>query len=721
MNNGFSSFILCLLFCLAVMFISNSCCMDDKCSYSRTVRCDMLANCSGLKQTVIPSFNESVTCVDLSENRLHYVNRSSFYGLKNLTFIDLSRNVLKKIEEGTFSNLENLNYLDISFNINLGLAVLPNVTFGLNQTKITVFKFEQITCPGGRSNILRRHHLINLDNTSITELNIASNRIEMFETCVIFNLPKTIKKLSVAENRLIVGKYVFEYYLLSGVEILNASLRNTPARFIDSITRCKDNVDPLKDKTYDYSCHKNLSISSIYDDPLISVSLPPNLQIVYANSSKLYTRVAKFELKKNNLREIYFQNNVIHSWIGPIQGVENITLLDMSKNFCSQLSDNIAEHLTGLLTLKLAENSLGPMFQFDRKGKILRNLRRLQHLDISFNRIQALPFLFMRNLSSLVYLDISHNLLSDWNMKMGHMKKLSVLNLSQNRLGTISKQGMEELNKVFAVGNLSVDLKDNRLMCTCDNLDFLEWMLKYKEHFKNYKTYNCSKARHNTFQFHDLYVSVEKLKRDCKSYTAYYILVSVTLSSLLSLVICIALYRNRWKIRYLRYTLLQNRNSGYLRLQTSSDTRYLYDAFVSYTSKDREFVVKHMIQNLEQLNGFQLLIRDRSFIPGESKSLQIVRSIQESRKTVCVVSKRYLKSAWRDYELNMARVEGVEARNTLRYVILILLPEVYNGGYPKKVSDFLKKNCFIEYPDDPAGYEEFWQNMSDRLRECLQE
>ncbi|XP_061193402.1 toll-like receptor 4 [Saccostrea echinata] len=716
-------FVLCLLFCVTVTFISNSYCMDTKCNYTRTLRCDILANCSGLKQKEILLINKNVTCIDLSKNRLYNVNRAAFYGFKNLTFIDLSRNVLKNIEEGAFSDLENLNYLDISFNINLGLAVLPNVTFGLNQTNIKVFKFEQITCPGGRSNILRRHHLINLDNTLITELSIASNRIEMFDPCVIFNLPKTIKKLSIAENRLIVGKYVLEYYLLTGVEIINASLRNTPARFIDSLSRCEENVDAFTctSKTYDYSCQKNLSLSSMHHNGLISVSIPQNLQIVYANSSKLYTRVTKFQLKKNNLREIYFQNNVIHSWIGPIQGVENITILDMSKNFCSKLSNDIAEHLTGLLKLKLAENSLGSKFQFDMNGKILRNLRRLQHLDISFNRIQALPFLFMKNLCSLVYLDISHNLISDWNMKMGHMKKLSVLNLSQNRLGTISKQGMEELNKLFAVGNLSVDLKDNRLMCTCDNLDFLEWMLKYKAHFKNYKTYNCSNARQNSFQFHDLHVSVEKLKKDCKSYTAYYILVSITLSSLLSLVICIALYRNRWKIRYLRYTLLQNRRSGYLRLQTSSDNRFLYDAFVSYTSKDREFVIKDMIQNLEQVNGFQLLIRDRSFIPGESKSLQIVRSIQESRKTVCIVSKRYLKSAWRDYELNMARVEGVEARNTLRYVILILLPEVYSGGYPKKISDFLKKNCFIEYPDDPAGYEEFWQNLSDRLRECLHE
>jgi Leucine-rich repeat (LRR) protein len=399
-----------------------------------------------------------------------------------------------------------------------------------------------------------------------------------------------------------------------------------------------------------------------------------------------------------------------------MRGVENVTVLDISKNFCSKLKKDIAKNLTGLLTLNLAQNALGPTFQWDSTGKILQNQRRLQFLDISYNRIQALPYLFMKNLISLVYLNVSHNLLSELNLKLSHMTNLTVLDLSQNRLGSISKRSMAELDVIFGKGNLSIIMKNNRILCTCDNLDFLEWMMNNNAHFKYHENYTCLKPHQNNFDFKHLRKSVSKLRADCKSYTTMYIVVSVTVSCFLSLVICIGLYRNRWKIRYLRYTLLQRYNDGYSRLQLTSADSYLYDAFVSYTSKDREFVIREMIQNLEQNNGFRLLVRDRSFVPGESKSHQIVRSIQESRRTICVVSKRYLKSAWRDYELNMARVEGVEARRTLRYVILILLPEVYNGGYPKKISDFLKENCFVEYPDDPAGYEEFWGNLCYVLR-----
>lgn len=56
----------------------------------------------------------------------------------------------------------------------------------------------------------------------------------------------------------------------------------------------------------------------------------------------------------------------------------------------------------------------------------------------------------------------------------------------------------------------------------------------------------------------------------------------------------------------------------------------------------------------------------------------------------------------------MVRVEGVEVRKFMRYVIFIFFFEVCSGGYFKKILDFLKRDCFIEYFDDFVGYEEYW-------------
>lgn len=690
-----------------------------------SINCSFLANYSGCERKTFPeSLHPNVDCIDLSGNMLTYVNKIE--GLDNLFYMDLSSNILKTVDNGAFASLRKLEYLDISNNEHLGLAVLPNVTNGLNQTNIKVLKVDQISCPGGRSNILQRHHLSYLDNTSLLELSIATNRIETLEPCVLSRLPKSIKRLSIARNRLIAAAYVLEYHSLVNVEVINASLRNSPFPFLRTISGCKENLDILKNDTVYHpgNCQNDLQypLWSNTSGRLISVSAPPSLRTLYVNSSKIFSTVVKFGILPNVVRQVYLQDNIIHSWIGPMHGVENITVLDMSKNFCANIGKDVGVNLTGLLTLKLAENALGPRFQFDLTGKIFRNLRRLQFLDISYNRIQALPFPFFKNLRSINHLYVSNNLLSDWCIAMGHMVNLTTLDLSKNRIGTISPRGMAELDLVLARGNLSINLRNNKILCTCENLNFLEWMFVNRAHFKNIDLYTCSNAQKNymNINFKQFSKSISQLKGKCKSYTLYYIIISVTGTCFLSVIFGVALYRNRWKIRYMRYTLFQRARDSHL-LSSSSDDLFLYDAFVSYTSKDRDFVIKDMIQKLEQDNGVQLLIRDRSFIPGEFKCQQIVRSIQESRKTICVVSKRYLKSAWRDYELNMARVEGVEVRKSMRYVILILLPEVCNGGYPKKISDFLKRDCFIEYPDDPAGYEEFWQRLCSALQENAQD
>ncbi|XP_052711046.1 toll-like receptor 4 [Crassostrea angulata] len=118
---------------------------------------------------------------------------------------------------------------------------------------------------------------------------------------------------------------------------------------------------------------------------------------------------------------------------------------------------------------------------------------------------------------------------------------------------------------------------------------------------------------------------------------------------------------------------------------------------------------------LEVNKSLKLIVRDRDYLPGIPKVDSIMNGLQESKRTICIVSKKYLESKWRDYELNMAKVEAIEDRGSLDYVILILLPEVYNDEIPHKIMDLIKKDRFIEYPMESCAYDDFWERLMGML------
>lgn len=139
---------------------------------------------------------------------------------------------------------------------------------------------------------------------------------------------------------------------------------------------------------------------------------------------------------------------------------------------------------------------------------------------------------------------------------------------------------------------------------------------------------------------------------------------------------------------------------------------YEYDAFLSFSGQELMFVLKEVIPRLEVNKNLRLRIRHRDYLPGIPKLDSFMHNLQESKRTICIVSKKYLSSKWPDYELNMAKVEGIKDRGTLDYIIIILLPEVYIGKqFPHKIKDLILKNRYIEYPEESCAYDDFLNRL----------
>jgi hypothetical protein len=238
-------------------------------------------------------------------------------------------------------------------------------------------------------------------------------------------------------------------------------------------------------------------------------------------------------------------------------------------------------------------------------------------------------------------------------------------------------------------------------------------MRQFKHHFINIDNYTCS-SPDNGFDFQQFERSVKSLSKSCITFVGLYVGCSVALAVMISIVTGRLLVKNKWKIRYIVYKSKQR--LGWVNqpnILGSTCVQYEYDVFLSYSGCSLMFVLNEdeVIPRLEVNRNMKVIIRDRDFLPGFPKADNIMHSLQESRKTVCIVSKKYLESKWRDYELNMAKVEGIIDRGRLDFLILILLPEVYNNTYPKEVMDLVKKNCYIEYPEESCACDDFWDEL----------
>ena len=179
--------------------------------------------------------------------------------------------------------------------------------------------------------------------------------------------------------------------------------------------------------------------------------------------------------------------------------------------------------------------------------------------------------------------------------------------------------------------------------------------------------------------------------------------------SLISLILCIAYYKNKQTFLAFIYIHVQPVFVCLNFSEQDLDEDKLYDAFVSYSSSDRDIVMdmiaqlerpsdmaQHSISFLKQQTGipsihegssdqivpehavncknggketggdkddgsfFTLCIHERDWLPGNLISWNIVNSVQNSRRTILILSKEFIRSIWFQVEFHTAYYQMLE-------------------------------------------------------------
>eukprot|EP00079_Xenopus_tropicalis_P015128 XP_004912402.1 PREDICTED: toll-like receptor 8 [Xenopus tropicalis] len=460
----------------------------------------------------------------------------------------------------------------------------------------------------------------------------------------------------------------------------------------------------------------DLSYNSHYfivDGVIHSLKFIENLQhlkVLNLSWNKIST-LTDFRLTSHSLKELQFSGNRLDVlWKNEdkryhklFMNLSSLTCLDISYNRLSKIKGELRYLPLSLTELYLNNNEL-VYFGWEE----LQAYENLKYLDLSHNKLTMI----MGNLSihtySLSSLIISYNSISSLPVAFLHKaRNLSELDLSFNHLKSINSSvllsGSENYLKVLG-------LKGNPFVCTCEITDFISWIYANNVTIPRLATdVNCATPE-NKKGSGIIYFDVHTCDLDGAAMILYFFSVFLVMS-ITVLPILINVFS--WDLWYVYHLCVAK-----LRLHKVCKSECLYDVFITYDNKDpnvNDWIFNELCQHLEDKGDkhMYLCLEERDWEPGKAIIDNLAHSINQSKKTLFVLTKKYVKSGKFKIAFYLA-LQKLMDENMDVIVIVLLEPVLQNSQY-LKLRRKICKSSIMEWPKNPNAKGLFWQRMKNVL------
>ncbi|NXW12137.1 TLR21 protein, partial [Fregetta grallaria] len=630
----------------------------------------------------------------LQSNEISSIDEDSFCSLEKLELLDLSNNILAHLSPVWFGHLFSLQHLHLQGNSyrdlgesspfsnlrNLSSLHLGNPQFStirqgnfegialLNKLWIDGGNLNQYE-PGSLKSIkMINHMIINLRSIdvfsaivrdllhSVIWLEVREIKLEIEKKSLVQNstLPFRMQKLTF-KDALFTDEYISRVSVLLK-EI--TSLQELEA--IDCVLEGKGAWDTKEIASSGQSFVETVSVINIM-----------------IQNFHLFLDLEGMESQINKLKRLTIASSRV--FMVPCKLAKHFSsllYLDFHDNLLvnNRLNETICEDAWPLLqTLNLSQNSLKSLKQ---TANSVTRLPKLINLDISQNNFGEIPdvcewpkTLKYLNLSSthipklttcipptLEVLDVSANNLKEFGLQLPFLKELY---LTKNQLKTLP--GAAPIPNLVAMS-----VRRNKLN-------------------------SFSREEFEGAQVGAVHLSLMECHRS---------LVVVLICALVFLVILVLVvvgykYHAVWYLR-MTWAWLQAKRKP----KRAPPKDICYDAFVSYSENDSDWVENIMVRKLEQAcPPFRLCLHKRDFVPGKWIVDNIIDSIEKSHKTLFVLSEHFVQSEWCKYELDFSHFRLFDENNDA--AILVLLEPIQSKAIPKrfcKLRKIMNTKTYLEWP-----------------------
>ncbi|XP_070535054.1 toll-like receptor 1 [Ptychodera flava] len=312
------------------------------------------------------------------------------------------------------------------------------------------------------------------------------------------------------------------------------------------------------------------------------------------------------------------------------------------------------------------------------------------------------------SLTHLRYLDMSGNKIVTINGSSWYLPNLTTLLLARNGIVSIPESFLAEK---FLPSLRVVDLQRLPFSCDCQ----LSWFRKWAESDKvvaleGFSDYRCSSSTDSKVSY---VKDFNPWLLKCESNLVTEIIIILSCATVIMVSLSAVCVYNRWYIKYACF-VVKLKVRGYREIVDLEEKQKKYDAFVSYNSKDEDFVDDELLHHLE--TKFRICVDSKHFIGGKSIIDNIIDSIQDSRKTILLLTPNFVKSEWCYFEMQMALHRLFDEGRDV--VVLVLLEPIPEKDLPRRLRKLFAKKTFIEWPQEnnQTARQLFWAKLEDAIK-----
>ena len=407
-----------------------------------------------------------------------------------------------------------------------------------------------------------------------------------------------------------------------------------------------------------------------WDDADIVDCLHANLTSI---PSDITTTCTSLDLSGNNFSSISSSD---------FDGRDRIKKLYLHSSHIIELEDGCFKGLPSLLSLDLSYNLLRSL-----NARMFDGLNHLGNLSVSFNRISVIAEGTFASLKSLKQLDLTANelqTLSNHDFKL--MSNILSLKLAKNPW--TCECTYLEMMKNFTIAKASHITDIDKVVCITYNVTSNE-TVKYPLAGVHLPDFCLNK----TVVYNETKTESEKL--DSAAIAAMSTVLSVFVFGIVvfGIVFSKREFLKVWCFVKFGWKLYQKENEG--------DANRPYDAFVSYSSDDEDFVARKLVPYLEEdrkgRQGYRLCVHYRDFAVGASIAESIISAVERSKRVIIVLSENFLNSEWCQFEFQKAHHQLLEERKNR--IIMIVLHDINNNMLDQQLKDYLKTRTYVKYGD----------------------